>query len=295
MSPDVVTPSLPAQDIDPNASSESTLDDKILQLLGDAPKTDIELVKPIHKEIAARWQNILCKGLQKDIQEKLLKEYAIPNNCDRLLAPIINAEIKAALPETLIKRDMGMSMKQKQIGIAIAALSQAMEAIINQQMSAETLLKPISDACRILCDTHFNNTKTRRGFVLSTINNNLKEAVTENERSKYLSGDDIAEKLKSAKSIQKSGEVLKQTPKPSVFHKSNSLAANNDKGRLNYKTLHRKQTPSNRFDAGKTRASREEQLEQSLLSTGAVSAPSVRAPAAPTTVPVAIQCTGFLF
>lgn len=241
---------------DTNANEEPSLDEKTLELLGDAPKLETELGKPIHKDIAARWQEILNKGLDKETKEKLLKEYLVPSNCDRLLAPVLNPEIKAALPETLIKRDIGMTAKQKQIGIAIAALSNAVEVIISKEITPEKLLKPISDACRILCDTHFTDTKTRRGFVLSAINNNLKETVTESGRSKLLFGDDIAEKLKSAKSIQKSGEVLKQTPKSSVFNKANFVATNkNNRGRLNYKNLHRKQAATtNRFDAGKPRS-----------------------------------------
>lgn len=39
---------------DTNANEEPSLDEKTLELLGDAPKLETELGKPIHKDIAAR-------------------------------------------------------------------------------------------------------------------------------------------------------------------------------------------------------------------------------------------------
>ncbi|KAI8420783.1 hypothetical protein MSG28_007991 [Choristoneura fumiferana] len=54
------------------------LDTEILALLGDAPKSDIQFGKPTHKDLASRWQDILEKGLLKDVKEKILDSYLIP-------------------------------------------------------------------------------------------------------------------------------------------------------------------------------------------------------------------------
>lgn len=41
---------------------DQELDDEILLLLGEAPKEDKSFGKPIHRDLAARWQDILDKG-----------------------------------------------------------------------------------------------------------------------------------------------------------------------------------------------------------------------------------------
>ncbi|CAG4968600.1 unnamed protein product [Parnassius apollo] len=42
--------------------------------------------------------------------------------------------------------------------------------IISDETGTQKLLKPLSDACRNLCDNHFMESRTRRGFVISSIN-----------------------------------------------------------------------------------------------------------------------------
>ncbi|KAI8430381.1 hypothetical protein MSG28_000670 [Choristoneura fumiferana] len=177
------------------------LDTEILALLGDAPKSDIQFGKPTHKDLASRWQDILEKGLLKDVKEKILDSYLIPENCSLLVAPTLNPEVKVALAENMVKRDASLQAKQKQESIAIAALNQAIELIIAKENHTK-ILKPISDACRLLCDSHFNDTRTRRGFIISAINPELKDTLSETKRDKLLFGENVSEKLKSAKTIK---------------------------------------------------------------------------------------------
>ncbi|CAG5010338.1 unnamed protein product [Parnassius apollo] len=71
---------------------EVQLDEDVLVLLGDAPKTETPMGPAIYKDIANRWQDILEKG----VKESLLKNYLIPSNYDLLMAPALNSGIKAA-------------------------------------------------------------------------------------------------------------------------------------------------------------------------------------------------------
>ncbi|XP_073941143.1 uncharacterized protein [Choristoneura fumiferana] len=237
--------------IDPVTTEQPTepeLDDAILQLLGDAPKTDVQLGPNVHKDIASRWQEILSNGLPKEVKEKLIKEYLIPGNCELLIPPILNAEIKAALPETLVKRDALLTEKQKQLGIALAALAKATHSMVIKD-DHHKIIKAISDASRILCDTFFNETKTRRTFVISATNSKMKETLLDAKRDKYLFGENVAEKLKSAKSVQRSSVDLKQTQK----NFNPKFAKNNfyKNKPLNTRALQRK--TNGRPDAGRTR------------------------------------------
>ncbi|XP_047990197.1 uncharacterized protein LOC125229407 [Leguminivora glycinivorella] len=213
------------------------LDEETLQLLGNAPKVDTPLGPAIHKDIASRWQDILSKGLPKDQKDKLLEEYLVPSNCDLLQAPALNPEAKVPLNEVMIRRDVSLMHKQRQIGLALSALATTMEMVVLNETSKTKLLKPLSDACRILCDSHYMETKTRRSLILSSINTDLKETLTEVPRdSNFLFGENVSEKVKTAKNIQRSGEVLKQ---PRKFSKNNFLAKQN-KNRPNFKPVHRK-------------------------------------------------------
>ncbi|CAG4944945.1 unnamed protein product [Parnassius apollo] len=90
---------------------EEQLDEDVLVLLGDAHKTDTVMGPAIHQDIANRWQDILAKGLAKDVKESLLKTYLIPSNCELLIASALSSGVKAALTETSIKRDSSLLFK----------------------------------------------------------------------------------------------------------------------------------------------------------------------------------------
>ncbi|XP_049865489.1 H/ACA ribonucleoprotein complex non-core subunit NAF1-like [Pectinophora gossypiella] len=236
---------------DHNATAETIvaeeLEGDILQLLGDAPRCETALGPPIHKDVASRWQEILVKGLLKDTKEKLLEEYLVPSNCNLLIAPNLNPEAKAALSDPLVKRDTFLMQKQKQIGIALSALASATSLILSNETSKQKLLKPISDACRILCDNHFMETKSRRNMVISSTNMQLKDTLMESVRDQsWLFGENISEKVKAAKSIQRSGDDLKNQPKQTP---------KNSRGRLNFKPQHRKvdHKPASSSDSGRGR------------------------------------------
>lgn len=236
----------------PATAAEKDLDDSILSILGDAPKPETVFGNNIHKDVASRWQEILAKGLPKETKEKLISDYLIPANCDLLVPPILNPEAKAALPDTLVKRDFSLLNKQKHLAAALAALAQVTEMLISNEFSRETLLKPLSDASRLLCDSHHLETKTRRSFVISSINSNLKGALTDTNRDKFLFGENLTEKLNAAKTIQKSGDTLKNQNRPQNT-KTQFINKDKTRGRLNTKALHPRQ-PANRFDAGQNRS-----------------------------------------
>lgn len=180
---------------------EQDLNEDTLQLYGNAPKTETPMGLFFRKSIASSWQYILAKGLAKEAKENLLKSYLIPVNCDLLLAPALNPEVKAALPDHLVKRDINLMYKQNQLGIALSALASVTDMIISNESSKQKLLKPISDACQILCDSHFIETKSRRDIIVSSMSTNLKDALLETKRDKFLFGENVIDKVKAAKTI----------------------------------------------------------------------------------------------
>ncbi|XP_047994403.1 proline-rich protein 12-like [Leguminivora glycinivorella] len=131
-----------------SAPEDAELGDDILLMLGDAPKPELVLGDAIHKDVASRWQEILLKGLQKEAKEKLLQEYLVPSNCDLLVAPTLNAEAKAALTDNLVRRDHAIMEGQRQLGIALAALAQAMDLLLKPDAAVQNVLKPVTPASK---------------------------------------------------------------------------------------------------------------------------------------------------
>ncbi|XP_045773393.1 uncharacterized protein LOC123879142 isoform X1 [Maniola jurtina] len=234
----------------PEGSTDPELDGSILSLLGDAPENNSELGLPIHKDIATRWQEILQKGLKEDIKKDLIKLYPIPNNLEILIPPILNPEVKAALTEPLVKRDFAIFHRQKQTGIALSALGRSVDSIVNDPDKSlqnieikSALLRPISDACRILCDLYQLETKRRRTHIINSINNKMKDIVMDTVPGKYLFGDNISEKLKTAQGINRSGQILKVIPNKTPFSNSNKntmTATPSNVKSLNQRTPYRK-------------------------------------------------------
>ncbi|RVE40663.1 hypothetical protein evm_014687, partial [Chilo suppressalis] len=178
-------------------------------------------------------RTVAIVGLTKEVKEEILDEYQVPSNCEFLFAPTLNPEAKVALSDPLVKRDSFLMQKQKQLGVALAALASATTLILANETSKQKLLKPISDACRILCDNHYIDTKSRRNLVISSTNTKLKDTLIESVRDKsWLFGENISEKLRTAKTIQKSGDDLKNHFKPTVRP---NYPVKNNKNRLNYK------------------------------------------------------------
>ncbi|XP_047022714.1 uncharacterized protein LOC124632772 [Helicoverpa zea] len=225
-------------DTQPEMIEETELEEDILLLLGDAPKTETPRGPAIHKDIASRWQLILANGLAKDSKDNICRDHNAPSNCDLLLTPLLNPEVKAALPEALVKRDAILQNKQKQLGVALSALATLTDMIISNELSRQKLLKPLSDASRILCDSHYQETRTRRNFIITSINHKLKNTLTEATRDSMLFGENLTEKLKAAKTIQQSGDALK-SQKPKIPAHPNAATIRN-KGYLNYQAQHRK-------------------------------------------------------
>lgn len=234
----------------------SHLDDNILTLLGDAPKEPSPLGPDIHTDIATRLQEVLQNGLKKELKQKIIEDYPVPANCLWFKAPILNPEVKAAIADLLEKKDASLAARQGQVGVALSALARAMDMlVVDKSDSKQDLIKHISDACRVLCDTHCIDTKLRRNFLLSTLNNKIKDTLKESKRDKYLFGEDLAEKLKATKAITKSSQDLKYMKPKSMVVKNTPVA--NVATNLNWKhpqpshqTANRRPAPAHHRTAG---------------------------------------------
>lgn len=132
-------------------SAEPDIND-IVEILGVDPSSVAKFAAEINQELSNRLQHIATSGLDKETRKELLSKYMIPANCTKISAPVLNAEIKAALPESSVKRDKGIESRQKQLATAISSLSAIISAQLKSKDRNNSFLKNLMDSVKILCD-----------------------------------------------------------------------------------------------------------------------------------------------
>lgn len=189
-----------------------SLEPEILELLGEDPTSNKKYGENLHKDIATRWTHILTNGLPKDIQLELVKHYLPPENCPNMRVPMLNLEIKAALLEINLKKDLYSQSKQSQLSSSLAAIGQVLNwALSSKNAVPQDILKTLSDAGRLICDSHYRESQSRRFAALNTLNKNIRDTVKNTKIDEHLFGSDLAEHLKSSKAIIRTGSEMKST------------------------------------------------------------------------------------
>lgn len=204
---DSITSNLPSTSTEPEPAIP--LDDNILEMLGENPSKNKKFGPPIQAELAVRWEHIATTGLSKDIKKELLEKYFLPENCIKIGAPSLNPEVKAALSDTLVRKDKVIETKQNQQAISISCISQALTKIFASETKDAEIIKLLIDGVRLLCDYQHTETMSRRSFVTSTIKKDIKDHLYATEIDNFLFGEKLAETLKSAKAINKSAAEMK--------------------------------------------------------------------------------------
>lgn len=200
------------------------LEPDILCLLGEEPAQEEKFCENVHKDIANRWSDILVNGLKDETKKDILKNYTVPYNLKLAQAPTLNPEIRAAVNEGALKRDNILADKQKVLSSIITCIANTVTAVLQTGCSDEETkcqtLKSLSDAGRLLCHTHYSETQTRRNFLLSCLNKEIKDNVKDLKRDHLLFGNDLQDHLKSMKAIIRAGTELKPSAaKPKLPHK----------------------------------------------------------------------------
>jgi hypothetical protein len=217
-----------------NSASDSVLDSMLLDILGDDPTATAEYGKDINDQLASRLDYFASNGLTKEARKELSEKYLVPSNCVRIGAPTLNAEIKAALPENLVKRDKAIETRQNLLAKAISSLGSAISDELSTTNKNQDLLKKLMDTGRLLCDIQHAESVTRRNFALYALKKDLKEHLFNTKIDKYLFGENLSETLKTAKAVSKSGTDLKVST-ASTSKKFTPTPKNQNKN-LNWKT-----------------------------------------------------------
>lgn len=207
---------------DENTTTEQIvidLDTDVLEILGDDPSSAVKYGPKIRDELVNRLLHVATEGLSKEVRKDLLSKYLTPSNCLQIDAPKLNPEIKAAIADTAVKRDKGIETKQRQLASALSCLSNVINTQIGSKTKNNDVLQKLMDISRLLCDIQYADSITRRNFILFALKQDMKEHLKTTKIDTFLFGNDLAETLKSAKAVNKSGIDLKADS-------ANKIAAN---------------------------------------------------------------------
>ncbi|CAB0044291.1 unnamed protein product [Trichogramma brassicae] len=191
------------------------LDDDVLQVIGKRLTADKSSAAAIPNEICVRLQEINETGLPEDERKQLMEKYPQASNCRFLEAPKLNLEIKTILQSAIINRDNRIMLKQGKVAVCLAALTSLLTKLSKKEkVDSIFMIQSISDACRILVDLQRDESLTRKSLILPQLNTTVKAILDkETNITEFLFGNELEEKLRSAKTREKSTKELLQNPK----------------------------------------------------------------------------------
>ena len=213
--------------IEDEVPQEVTLDDQVLETLGVEPHPD-KAGEDLHKEISQRWDVILKKGLAKEENDRIEKENLPFTNMKLMLPPKLNSEVSAAVNKMSSKRDQLIQKRQQQVATALSCLGSGLQICLKDiQTQKMDIIKKLNDPSRLLCDSLCLNTRGRRSVLLSVINKDMKEFLLQSQSET---------KIRTAKSVQKSGQELKvaETKKFTPGHNTFMFRQNASKNKALY-------------------------------------------------------------
>ncbi|KAL4707035.1 hypothetical protein ACJJTC_014314 [Scirpophaga incertulas] len=194
---------------------EVQLDSDVLDILGEDPTAPKVLSKEILPALAVRLEHIATSGLASELRKELQSKYVVPSNCPLIGVPSLNPEVKAAITDSVLKRDQSIEGKQKQLAVAISCITEAITPLMSNDKKDPAQLQLLMDAVRMLCDIQYKHTSIRRGLLLNNLKKDLKDQIQGTKVDSYLFGQNFRDNLKTAKAISKSGAELKPSaPKP---------------------------------------------------------------------------------
>lgn len=198
------------------------IDTEILSAMGvvEEPR---EKGPSVHPEIITRMSMVLQKGLKKDDKSELMNKYLPFENLPAMIPPKLNPELCAAISEVIRKRDFIIQERQRQTSAALSALGTALQLFLTKGGNKIEIIKHIHDASKILCDSIHTDTYNRRQLLIGVVNKDLKEAL-QGEPDIWLFGSDLCDKIKNTRTVQRSGQELKNNstfkPIPNTRQKS---------------------------------------------------------------------------
>ncbi|KAJ8673812.1 hypothetical protein QAD02_005074 [Eretmocerus hayati] len=201
---------------------EINLSEDILNVIGHRLTEERVFAAPVHSDFASRWADIVKLGLPAEEKEKLVKSHPTPKNCTFADPPKMNIEVLRTFNEAARSRDDKIVQRHGKLTACLASIGETLSVLTSRGSSDDTpIIGALSDACRLIADTIYDESMIRRGLALSNVSSTMKEALSETTPDEYLFGSNLPDTLKAAKLIEQSAEDLRAS-KPAAKTPKNS-------------------------------------------------------------------------
>ncbi|XP_011858753.1 PREDICTED: uncharacterized protein LOC105556281 [Vollenhovia emeryi] len=224
----------------PNSvENEEAIDENILEMLGEDPQKSKALDITLHESIKLQWNYWIAHGLDKKVKDELTEKYARSTEFD---APKLNAEISAILTEQAIKRDRYMLENQKLAGSALTAIGSTLTMIMAEQdVDKLTFVQRLNEAAKLIIQIHHNQSVSRKAFIYPGVKKQFQSMLKETKPANFLFGNNLAEKIKDSKNIEKLSQNVKNQTAPRA-----TTQYQGPKQTLNWKSLQGRRPLTNR-------------------------------------------------
>lgn len=232
--------------------SNQTIDEDALKSLGDRTNAEKQYAPPICNELSLRIQDIVKIGMSKKESSDLIEKYPAPSNCELIDPPELNAELKIARDDAVLKRDERILKNQKKSRAALAIGQKGISMLINQKHYLDkiidttvsdspsfselqklkeeraVLIELFSNCCRLVADLHHEASVTRRSLFVGSLTNVsevVKQAYRSTEIGQLLFGEKLTDTINKAKS---NDNALRQN---NYQNKNNKSTGNSKNGK----------------------------------------------------------------
>lgn len=176
----------------------------------------------IQKDLALQWGSILSSGLSQEVIQALERKYSIPINLQSAKPPRLNPELRApSVSETALARDSRLESEQRILAVALSALgrSQSLLLILQTEEGGGKLLPAIealNDGAKLLAEVHHRESLSRQNLISLGLDKGVRDLVQGTSLDGWLFGENLSDRFKAAKALEKSSIELKGSKKPST-------------------------------------------------------------------------------
>lgn len=177
-----------------------------------------------HPELKNTWAKWMKQGLPEKNKLEIMELYNRKGDL-YTQAPMVNLEIVPLLTEIAKKRDQHFLETQNCVGTALAALGAAVSMFIDppeEGLDEDIFTDYLSHAGQILTEVFYQQSVARKSFITPQLNKNIKPTVDAMISDEWLYGNNLKEKVKDAKEIEKACAEIKDKPQQkSSLHQGN--------------------------------------------------------------------------
>ncbi|XP_011860134.1 PREDICTED: uncharacterized protein LOC105557495 [Vollenhovia emeryi] len=209
-----------AASTDKNSEDIFDLDEETLKIIGEEPSKALKELE-IHSSLVNRWNPWLKQGLKREARDELLKKYPRAGPCS-LEPPILNQEL-SSLNTNILKKDKYFTFTQNLAGAALSTLVPVIiDLVPMKSKESKRRLENLWDAAQLLAEIHHSQTIARRACILPSVSKQMADQLMKREADKYLFGENLGERIKEIKMINKLGQDMKIQPKTTPNLQSSS-------------------------------------------------------------------------